>query len=444
MISVKQLMYRGVERVRSMVVHFVILLESFPLILKMAGRNILRQKKRSLIVASTAAIGLFSVTMSQAFINGFVHSMLFVAIETGLGHVQIRPPEYIDTRQPGPRLTNGASVRNALNGKLPADLHVAERIETDAILRIGGDVRGILLIGVDPEKEAGVSGIPSWVYEGDFFKTVPERSLGRGCLLGKKSADEYELETGDWIVITTGQPNSGSVSFRCIITGLFHSPSSVMDESLVLMRKEDVSMLRYGNPDETSYFVFLGGDYKRAGEMKRTILSLLPEKDRVGVYTYSELEPFIQSYFELTDQFTWIVYMIILMGFGIVLFESVTMSIFERIHEIGIIHALGTGPNFLFWLVMVEAFLLTMVGSLISLVPGLSLTGFFYYTGVNFEEITLSGMAWGGNPGLVRPYVTVTDLLTGLAIAIVVSFFSGIYPALKAVRMPVLKAIYDR
>ena len=217
-----------------------------------------------------------------------------------------------------------------------------------------------------------------------------------------------------------------------------------MDESMIYMRKSDVSRLRYGTPDESSYFVFLGKDYRKADSLKKKISRIPSLPSAARIHTYSELEPFIQSYFEITDQFTWIMYMFILAGFGIVLFESVVMSIFERMREIGILHALGSPPTSLFMLVILEAFFLTLGGAVISLFPGLSLMGYLSRAGVNFEGLQMSGMSWGGGVGIVYPYVTFQDVLTGIAIAGVVSLFSGIYPAFKAVRLSPIKAIYGR
>lgn len=418
------------------------IIQLFKLIITMALRNIIRQKKRSFIVASTAAVGLFFVTLSQGFVNGFIDSMLFVAIESGLGHVQIRPPDYIDTRQPGLRLKNSNKIRIALKNKLKHGMHYSQRIESEALLRLGSDIKGVLILGLDPNQEKNVSNIPEWIIDGSFFDSKTTTDQAYSCLIGNENAQDLELETGDWFVLTTGQENSSSISFRCTISGIFRAPSKLMETRMIFMPRSQISNLRYEADDETSYFVFLGNNYKNTNEMKTQIMELTKGIPDSKTYSYTDLEPFISNYLEMTDQFTWIIYVIILIGFGIVLFENVLMSIFERIHEIGIIGALGAKRSFLFWLVLIEAFFLTLGGAIMSLIPGFICIGLLSYTGVNFEEFNMGDSTWVGSPGIVYPFITFKDVLTGIMIASIVSFFSGIYPAIKAVRISPVKAIH--
>jgi len=419
---------------------------SIILVFKMAFRNILRQKRRSSVVILTVMIAIISVMMSQGFLNAMFDSMVEKAIETGLGHVQIRPAGYLETRQIDLYIQNPGELENQLNGSLPENVHYSRRLEREAILRIGADVKGVILMGIDPANEGNVSTMPEWIQQGNFFTDdITGSQKGYECLLGQKNAMILELETGDWFILTTGAADGSSKSFRCGIKGIFHSPVSALDEVFVIMRIQDIARLRESDETKTvSYFVVHGNNISEAPYIKKIISDIMQGSSDAIPYTYRELEPTIASYFELVDQFTWIFYFIILIGFGIVLFESITMSIFERMREIGVMYAVGTRPFFLFWMVIIEAFTLSMIGTALSIIAGSMIILILGYFGVDFGNLEFGDQMYTSSLGVVYPYITVRNLIEIFMVTAIISFFSGIYPALKAVKVSPIKAIYNR
>jgi ABC-type lipoprotein release transport system permease subunit len=96
--------------------------------------------------------------------------------------------------------------------------------------------------------------------------------------------------------------------------------------------------------------------------------------------------------------------------------------------------------------VILESVFLTMAGTAIGMCVGILSVLLLNFTGVNFEGLTLgSGQTWGvGGVGMIYPSLTAGDLFDGLWIASTMSLLSGIYPALRAVLMSPLRAIYNR
>lgn len=439
------------------------LLDNTIILLKMAFRNVLRQKRRSAVVAATASIGILGVLVSQGFINAFYDSMVLVAVDSGLGHVQIRPGGYLDSRQTGLRLNKADQIESDFQKEIPDWIHYAPRMEREAILRIGAEVKGVLLLGVDVDKESEVSSIPDWVVDGTFFgkeakysktpgdQSLQSRSVDSGasgltpCMVGVKNALFLEVEKGDRVVISTGGTDGSTRSFLCEITAIFHAPSSQLDEALVIMRRSDLSRIRNNGPEnEVSYFVFRGVNMEDVPVIKKNLIETISGNFDMEIATMHEMEPSISALFELYDQVTVVFYFIILVGFGIILFESVTMSIFERMQEIGIMHAIGSRPSFLFWLVIFEAFILAVIGTIFGIVLGSITVGILNIVGMDFEGLAMGAQAWSGGIGVVHPYLNIRDFFDGLVIALTVSFFSGMFPAWRAVRLSPLQAIYNR
>ncbi|MBI3396690.1 MAG: ABC transporter permease [Spirochaetia bacterium] len=418
------------------------LIDKLQLLVTMASRDVIRRKRRALVVAATGAVAMICVVVSQGFINGMFESMVVVAIETGLGHAQIRPSGYLDSRQTGLRLPSPARLESLFAASLPAGTRYAPRMERDAMVRLGGETKGVILVGIEPEKEAGVSGIPGWIIEGTSLPASADPSKIPLCLVGKKLADDFEAATGDYVVVSTGGSGGTAVSFRCAIHGIFRSPAASLDERMVLMRRADFSRLRNeGDETEVSYFVFHGPDMTQAGKIKAALSAALRGEPGLETATYQEMEPSLAEFFQLYDQITILFYFFIMVGFGIVLFESVTMSIFERMHEIGMMHAIGTSPSLLFWQVMFETFFVTLAGVIGGQILGMIVVGVFHWVGLDLSGIQISNTA---GAGIIRPFLKVQDFFVGMSVAAIVSFVSGIYPALRAVRVSPVRAIYNR
>lgn len=430
------------------------ILPVLPVMFRMAVRGLLRQKKRSAIVAATAAVGILTVTVSQGFINGFTDSLVSVAVDTGLGHAQIRPAGYLDSRQMDLLFPNARRVEERFRGALPPDVRYAPRMEREAILRMGSETRGVLLLGIDPGREAGVSGIPSWPIDGRFLANEPDGSeAGQGpsfsgvsCLLGGRMSRLLDAEVNGHVILSTGTNTGATRSFACRIRGIYHSPSSALEESLVIMSLSDLARIRNDAPsDEVGYFVFRGADLSRSAALARTLRERLVGEKGIEVASMGEMEPLLADMMEFYDSVTWIFYFAILAGFGIVLFESVTMSIFERTHEIGIMHAIGSPPPFLFGLVTTESVMLTLAGTVVGIAGGAILVGLLYKTGFSFSASTLDTRTWGATAvSVVYPFLKGVDLAQSIVVAVAVGMLSTIYPARKAVRMSPIEAIYRR
>jgi putative ABC transport system permease protein len=106
--------------------------------------------------------------------------------------------------------------------------------------------------------------------------------------------------------------------------------------------------------------------------------------------------------------------------------NAMMMSARERTRELGVLKALGFSDARLFGLVMLEAGLITVTGAVIGLGAAKVL-----YKATNFN-------AAGFLPGFD---VTVSTLALGAAVALLLMLASGIVPAMRAARLPVVTAL---
>lgn len=435
------------------------------MLLLLAYRNILRQPRRSLLVATTGFVGMLGLLFTMATVNGFIASMIRTGIESGLGHVQIRPEGFAETRRSGLVMANAAAVQRKLaRANLPDDWSFAPRFEREGVMRIGIHSIGVQMLGVDPRRESATSGFDAWMLEGDLFQkpTSPrDREFGViPCVIGAVNANRLEVGPGDNVVLSITNEEGDLKSARARVAGVFQSPAEPVDRNTVLVKRADLGDLflsrtdtKKDAPEETAgpiprrdafgYFVFLGPSLTAAEEIKARIRELIGDEP-VDVMTYAELEPLFPQMLQISDQFSYISFFIMMIGFALILYDSVSMSVFERMREIGIVRAIGARPGFLFWTVIFESVLLALSGALLGLAVGALIIAYFQAFGLDLGAFAEGMETFGKSGSVIHPYLRVTDALEGLFLAILVSFLAGIYPARKAVKIEPVRAIYHR
>jgi ABC-type antimicrobial peptide transport system permease subunit len=136
----------------------------------------------------------------------------------------------------------------------------------------------------------------------------------------------------------------------------------------------------------------------------------------------------------------WIFYLIVglAMIFGII--NTMLMSVFERIHEFGVLKAIGMKNGILFRMILLEAFLLGSVGVLIGFggatLINLQLAG----SGLNFAAFS-EGLATYGAGAVIYPVISYPSMATGMVVILLICILAAMYPAYRAVRLEPIDAI---
>jgi ABC-type lipoprotein release transport system permease subunit len=122
----------------------------------MAWRNIWRNKRRTLITIASIFFAVFFAVIMRSFQLGSYDHMIHQAIESFTGYVQIQNKEYFYT----PELNNSFEYSNELIETVNSTENVeiaVPRVESFALASSGVQSKGVLLTGIDIEKEADLS-----------------------------------------------------------------------------------------------------------------------------------------------------------------------------------------------------------------------------------------------------------------------------------------------
>ena len=166
------------------------------IVIRLAWRNLWRNHRRTLIMIAAIVIGAWSMIFMTALMRGMVDDMIADGISVLPGHVQIHHPDWRDD----PTIANvieppAGQLLEALDD--PSVVAWATRVRVPAVISSERDTRGVTLVGIEPERERGLSFVADDVVEGEFLADRNDR----GIVVGRKLVERLETGLGKRVVI---------------------------------------------------------------------------------------------------------------------------------------------------------------------------------------------------------------------------------------------------
>ena len=146
------------------------------LLVKIAWKNIWRNKVRSFVVITAISLGLWAGVFGSAFVQGMMKSKVEDVIQTEMSHIQVHVPKFRDEYDGSLYMKNGAEVANAFRSEAAVEA-VSERMISMGGLASSRKNGMIKLVGVNPDDEKKVSDIYTKVIEGSYFESTKKRPI---------------------------------------------------------------------------------------------------------------------------------------------------------------------------------------------------------------------------------------------------------------------------
>jgi len=200
--------------------------------IKLAWRNVLRNKRRTVIAGIAIGIGLACLIFYDGLIIGMEELSIRGSTETFLGEAQIHRKGFLDTWDTALTIRESRKVID----KLKTDSRVQDyspRTLAMAMISSPAGVNSVQLVGLDPSRERHVTRINDAIMEGAFF----EGDNPRDIIIGSELARILQTGLGDRVVITVSMTETGDLvqeMFR--ISGIYHFSIKEMDQGMALVR----------------------------------------------------------------------------------------------------------------------------------------------------------------------------------------------------------------
>lgn len=341
----------------------------------LALRNVLRNARRSLLAAGAVAVGLTAVMFGQSLLRSFQRQMIDKATGVMLGHVQVQAAGVKDRKVPEKLLARPERFAELMR-RDPRVKAAGARLLYTGLVYSATASRGVLIAGIEPEAEKELSIIPGYLTEGRYFG-----GSDRDAVLGAKLARELDVRLGERIVVMAQRPGGEMQSELFRVAGLFHTASVTYDGQIVYVPLAMAQKIR-GMEGKASHVAARLHDGDALESFAADLGGVLGDPGAV-VLTYKDVGSEVVGIKKFQDAILIVIMLVIYAIVALGILNSVSMSLFERIREFGVIRAVGARPSALVKLILAEAALLGGAGVLAGSALGGTLIGVFGVSGLH-------------------------------------------------------------
>jgi ABC-type lipoprotein release transport system permease subunit len=390
----------------------------------LAWRNIWRNARRSGILVAAIAIGLWGGLTSVGIVSGMYDAMISSAIDRNLAHLQLHARGFQTERDIALAIPEARLLAASLRA-LPGVTSVCSRTIIEGMGASPTTSRGVLITGIDPAAERGVTTVWRHVQEGAYF----EGASRFPAVIGRPLARKLDLKLRGKIVLSFQRPDGSFISGAFRIAGIYDTESSAYDEQTVFVQRSDLDALAGASLTHEIAVRLATGD--SLAPMLTRIQAAAPG---LQVESWKDLAPALKMVSESGDINMSIFLGIILLALLFGITNTMLMSVLDRVREFGLLMAVGMHRRTLFALIVLETLLLSITGSLAGIALGSATVAWLGHAGFDLGVFS-RGLSQFGIGTTLYPSVH-TSMYPVLALMVVlVSCAAAIYPAAKAVRL---------
>lgn len=403
-----------------------------PKLARMAWRNMWRNRRRTLVTLFGIIFGVFLATLFTGLGDDTYTNMINLAARLTGGHVSLQHRDVLDRGWSPKRSVTGAPAlrRRALTD--PEVTRAEVRITGHTMLAAGGNSRGAAFIAIDPEAEDTTTlSVLEALKQGRMFR----HSRERGIILGHKLAEHLGVKLGRKVVYTLTDKSGEIVSGLARVRGIIRSGSDSVDAGICLLAIDAVrEVLGYG-PDEATQIAVFIKDQRRSGAVARRLGA---DSDRAAAVTWYKRQPELAGFVSMKQTATLFFELIIAILVAAGIFNTLFVSVMERLREFGIMMAIGFSPGHLFRLVMWESLWVGLVGIGLAAVVTAWPYHYLHTTGIDMSAMVSKGgaeVAGVAVEPVMRVGIYPEHALFIAAAAVMATLLSGLYPAWRAGRV---------
>jgi ABC-type lipoprotein release transport system permease subunit len=405
-------------------------------LLKMAWRNVWRNRRRTVIAVIAIALGLALMLFFDGMLGGAKQAIYGNTVKLQGGNVQVHAPGYRERAKRLPLLPLAdpdAAVRAAL--AQPQVVAASKRIETSGMISSREGTLPVIITGIEPEQEAAVSLVADNIDQGRYLASGDEDVL----LVGQALAENLEVTVGDRVSMVGRATHEQMRRRTMTIAGIYDIGIPDVEKRMAYVSLAEAQVLFDLRDQATEVAAYL----ESVGQEQSVVGSMQASLPGYEVDAWDTLDPSTKQTMEMEDQVMGIFGLIILLIAGVGILNLMLMAVFERTREIGLMAAMGLKRREIVILFLLEGILIGLLGALVGCALG-GLVNTYYGT---------FGLEWAGAAadyselaallgGRIYFSVGIDTLLTRALTVAIIAALASFYPAWQASKREPAEALH--
>jgi ABC-type lipoprotein release transport system permease subunit len=399
---------------------------------KISYRDLARNRRRSALTLVAVALGLALLVMLTGLYAGAIGDSIENNIRLRTGHLQVRDESYDEDKVSlawEDLLDNSeelaAQVR-ALDGVQAA----SPVLWASGIVSTREESVGVRVFGIDPLSDV-YKRVRDGVVAGQFIQP-DDRS---GILLSRRLAESMGVAVGDPVSLMVNTSNQQADEATFTVRGLYHTGALSYDDITVFLPLSKAQAFTR-TEGRASAIVALLKDRERADALAQALST-----PSFTILTWRDLNQVILQAVEMSMSITYLMYLIVLAVVAVVIANTLLMSVFERVREMGILAALGMKGRQIMAMFMLEAGTLGLVGVLLGVLLGSLGVLYMATVGLHIGEMASVATAEIAYGEVIYGEFAPGATLGLSAAAMVIILLASLYPAWFAARLEPIDAL---
>lgn len=393
-------------------------------------RNVLRQRRRSLVALLAISLGEVAMILAGGFIDWNLWFGRESTIHSQLGHIRVFRPGFLTSGAADPSrylLSDAAPEREAIESTSHVKA-VAPRLQFSGLISHEQATLSFLGEGVDPGKEDLLSRSLE-ITQGDNLKPGDDKAV----ILGQGLAANLGVRVGDSVVLLAKTASGGPNAVEPTVRGTFSTISKDYDDIALRLPISLAHKLVHQSGAHSWAIVLDETDQTQA------VIEALRKRFAGQGYEFAswwDLSDFYRKVEALYARQFGVVKVIIALMIVLTILNSLTISVMERTGEIGTALALGRRRLDILRLFVIEGTVLGLVGGIAGAVVGVALA----------SQISRIGIPMPPSPGMAHGFtaeilVTPGLLIQSSLIAVLAAVIASVHPAWRASNLVIVDAL---
>ena len=404
---------------------------------KMAWRNIWRNPRRTILTVCAITFATVLLVFMLSFQFGSYETMINTSVKISTGHLQVQAEKYQEKKSIRYVIPDPRAIADIVD-QIPEVAAYTFRAQAFALISSKDRTYGVVVTGIDPQKEATVSRIKKLVYAGNFL-TADDANQ---ALVGNLLAKNLRVSIGDELTLL-GQGRDGSIGATVVqVKGIFRSGIDEFDRSAMqipLSTFQDIFSME-GAVHEVVVIAKSLSDVSRIKAQLKAALAVLNNGKALKILDWQELMPGLRQAIEMDLVSGLIFYGLLIIVVAFSILNTFLMAIFERTKEFGVMMAVGTTPRRLTKILLIESMSMTLIGIITGICIGIGITYYFQIHGIDFSGGS-ELLSQFGITGRMYPKLSMLSVSIGPFMVLFFTLFAALYPALKVRRLRPVEAM---
>jgi len=399
-------------------------------LLKMAFRDLGRNRRRTLFSALALGIGLALLLMMAGVLKWEIQNSLDQTIRLVSGNLQVRAASYSEDKTSlnwKDLVANPTEVASQVASLGPVQV-ATPRLYASGIVQSGDTSLGVRILGIDPPSSANAP-FQNGIVAGEYLAA----NDASGMLIGKTLADKLGLSAGETTNLLVNASDGSVVQQIFTVRGIYATETPSYDERTVFLPLTKAQAITQAGDHASAIFVLL-----KDSQQTDAVVNAL-QSSQYKTLTFADMNPLLVSIEDYSNSVMILLYLIVLGLTATVIVNTLIMSVFERTREIGILAALGMPGGQIMAMFFAESCLLAFGGIALGLIIGVPLVSWIGSSGIPIPDLGVTTFMIGRR---IHALLTVQDAITLSILALIVTLLAALYPALLASRMEPVEALH--